>query len=152
MAVTTVNLPAIRLAIKDTLTNSIPTLKRVHDYDIREDEANMPYATIWRDQIRRPDINSPEDMLYHRRYEVDWTLRVYTIVRDPAESQEQHDDFIRELIAGFDEEPLLDPNGEGVVDMCRVVVADSVHVPADASRGRAALMLTEATLVTLIEV
>jgi len=150
---TPLDFPSVRAGIAAVL-NTIPELLRVNQYDPGTVEAanNMPYATIRRGAVTAPEVSVygegiGTEALGQETHSVDWTITIYAQIAGQVDAQQQDDVFTSRLVAAFDANRMIDPNGPGVCRFSRVTMIE----PFEQIESTRAVWQTVATLRTVID-
>ena len=142
---TAAKLAATRQAIA-TLLEKVDGVTKVYAYEPRDVPiGNQPSASVWLDRIQRGGAEEAERRLGADDYLCDWIIRVQWEIADPQRAQELFELIGVNLRAVFDGEPLLDPNGVGVVDVSAI---GEIRALLDLDRP-IPMFMAEATLQTL---
>jgi hypothetical protein len=150
---TPLDFPSVRAGIAAVL-NTIPELLRVNPYDPGTVEAanNMPFATLRRGLISTVPVSiygegSGTEGLGQESHEVEWVIRIYAQMAGVIDAQEKDDLFASRLVAAFDANRIIDPNGPGVTRLSRLGRIE----PFEEVEATRAVWVTVAYLTTIID-
>lgn len=146
-----ISLPDVRSGIAAIL-EQIPELKRVNPLEAPgENVNNLPCAYVHRGTIQRPPLTLfgegvGLEGLGQNSQLVEWDISIYAALNGYASAQELDDLLAARLIAVFDGNRLIDPNGPGVVDVSKLHQLTAFTQLED----NPALWVTQALVNTLI--
>jgi hypothetical protein len=145
--------PSVRAGIAAVL-NTIPEILKVNQYDPGTVEAanNMPFATLRRGSVSVAPVTifgEPVGIegLGQESHSVEWTIRIYAQMASVVDAQIADDLFASRLVAAFDANRIIDPNGPGVTRISRLGNID----PFEEVEGTRAVWVTSANLTTVID-